>query len=84
MLNSTAKLAFYNARNRRGDATRIREKFKTVYVKKNKFSFEVKTEYDYSLSHICNVLSGRRNNKQILNKAYRLSYRRMKNSQLAK
>jgi hypothetical protein len=38
---------------------------------------------DVSLSHISNVLAGRRFNENIVNAAYRLSYRRMKNSTLA-
>lgn len=38
---------------------------------------------EYSFSHICNVLAGRRNNETIVNEAYKISKRRMKNSELA-
>lgn len=63
MLNTATKLASYNARSRKGDATRIQDKF----------------EGFYSLSHISNVLNGRRNNPLIVGTAYRMSYRRKTN-----
>ena len=65
-LNRTAKQAFYVARSRKGDVTRLSE------------------NTGYSVSHISNVLSGRRSvNNTIANAMYRMSYRRMKNSEKA-
>ena len=62
-LNRTAKQAFYVARSRKGDVTRLSE------------------NTGYSVSHISNVLAGRRSvNNTIANSMYRMSYRRMKNS----
>jgi hypothetical protein len=63
MLNSTLKLASYNARGRKGDVSRLEEKL----------------DYSYSPSHISNVLAGRRSNTLILNTAYRLASRRQTN-----
>jgi hypothetical protein len=63
MLSTATKIASYNARSRKGDATRIQDKF----------------EGFYSLSHISNVLSGRRNNSLIVNTAYRMASRRKTN-----
>lgn len=40
-------------------------------------------DMDYSVSHVSRVTRGLRNNEQILNHAYRISYRRVKNSELA-
>lgn len=65
-LNRTAKQAFYVARSRRGDVTRLSE------------------NTGYSVSHISNILAGRRSiNDIIANSMYRMSYRRMKNSEKA-
>jgi len=65
-LNRTSKLAFYAARNRKGDVTRLAEAI------------------GYSTSHISNVLAGRRSVPQELaNEMYRISSRRMKNSEKA-
>mgnify|MGYP003332075705 CR=1 FL=1 len=65
-LNRTAKQAFYVARSRKGDVTRLSE------------------NTGYSVSHISNVLAGRRSvNNTIANSMYRMSYRRMKNSEKA-
>ena len=65
-LNRTAKQAFYVARSRKGDITRLSE------------------NTGYSVSHISNVLAGRRSvNNTIANSMYRMSYRRMKNSEKA-
>jgi hypothetical protein len=65
-LNRTAKLAFYTARNRKGDVDRIAE------------------NTSYSVSHISNVVAGRRSVPQdMANEMYRISRRRMKNSELA-
>jgi Ethanolamine utilization protein EutJ (predicted chaperonin) len=65
-LNRTAKQAFYAARNRKGDVTRLAE------------------ATGYSTSHISNVLAGRRRVPQELaNEMYRISSRRMKNSEKA-
>ena len=62
----TAKQAFYVARSRKGDVTRLSE------------------NTGYSVSHISNVLAGRRSvNNTIANSMYRMSYRRMKNSEKA-
>ena len=60
-LNRTAKLAFYNARQRQGDVTRIAE------------------NTDYSVSHINNVIAGRRSVPQaVANEMYNISRRRMR------
>jgi len=65
-LNRTAKQAFYVARSRKGDVTRLSE------------------NTGYSMSHISNILAGRRSvNDTIANSMYRMSYRRMKNSEKA-
>jgi hypothetical protein len=37
----------------------------------------------YSISHCSRVIRGERNNETILSEAYRLTYRRVKNSELA-
>lgn len=64
-LNRTAKLAFYTARKRQGDATRISE------------------NSGYSLSHVVNVMAGRRTvPQQMANEMYNISRRRMKNNEL--
>jgi hypothetical protein len=65
-LNVTAKLASYNARSRKSDSARLTEQFNG----------------DFSQSHISNVLSGRRRNAEIINAAYRMASRRMKNSEI--
>ena len=65
-LNRTAKQAFYVARSRKGDVTRLSE------------------NTGYSVSHISNILAGRRSvNDTIANSMYRMSYRRLKNSEKA-
>jgi hypothetical protein len=65
-LNRSAKQAFYVARKREGDVTRLAE------------------STGYSTSHVSNVLAGRRSVPQDLaNEMYRISYRRMKNSERA-
>ena len=65
-LNRTAKQAFYVARSRKGDVTRLSE------------------TTGYSVSHISNVLAGRRSiNNMLADSLYRMSYRRMKNSEKA-
>lgn len=66
-LNGPAKLASYNARSRKSDSTRLTEQFKG----------------DFTQSHISNVLAGRRYNVEIINAAYRMASRRMKNSEIA-
>ena len=61
-LNRTAKQAFFSARQRQGDATRLAE------------------ATGYSVSHVNNVIAGRRNVPQILaNEMYNISRRRMTN-----
>jgi hypothetical protein len=63
-LNRTAKQAFFTARQRKGDATRLSEKT------------------GYSVSHVINVMEGRRNVPQSLADAmYTMTKRRMKNSE---
>ena len=65
-LNRTAKQAFYVARSRKGDVTRLSE------------------NTGYSVSHISNILAGRRSvNDTIANSMYRMSYRCLKNSEKA-
>ena len=66
-LSWPAKLAHYTARKREGDASKL----------------YWRNESNYSFSHICNVLAGRRKNEEIVNEAYKLARRRMKNSELA-
>lgn len=65
-LNWPAKLAHYNARKREGDASKLYWNM----------------ESNYSYSHISNVLAGRRKNEEIVNEAYKMARRRMKNSEL--
>lgn len=65
-LNRTAKQAFFSARQRKGDVTRLAE------------------ATGYSVSHVSNVVNGRRNVPQDLaNEMYNISRRRMKNSDKA-
>jgi hypothetical protein len=60
-LNRTAKLAFYNARQRKGDTTRLAEMT------------------GYSVSHVSNIINGRRSvNQDVANAMYSMSRRRMK------
>ena len=60
-LNRTAKLAFYNARQRKGDTTRLAEMT------------------GYSVSHVSNIINGRRSvNQDVANAMYNMSRRRMK------
>jgi transcriptional regulator with XRE-family HTH domain len=60
-LNRTAKLAFYNARQRKGDTTRLAEMT------------------GYSVSHVSNIINGRRSvNQDVANAMYDMSRRRMK------
>jgi transcriptional regulator with XRE-family HTH domain len=64
-LNRTAKLAFYNARQRKGDTTRLAEMT------------------GYSVSHISNIINGRRSvNQDVANAMYSMSRRRMKTMDL--
>jgi transcriptional regulator with XRE-family HTH domain len=66
-LNRTAKLAFYNARQRKGDTTRLAEMT------------------GYSVSHVSNIINGRRSvNDQVANALYSMSRRRMKTVDLEK
>ncbi len=65
-LNWPAKLAHYNARKRKSDASKLYWNM----------------ESNYSYSHISNVLAGRRKNEEIVNEAYKMARRRMKNSEL--
>lgn len=65
-LNMPARLAFYNARSRKTDSGKLTEQFNGYY----------------SQSHISNVLAGRRWNSEIVNGAYRMASRRMKNSEI--
>jgi hypothetical protein len=61
-LNSTAKLTFFNSRQRDGDTIKIAN------------------ETGYSLSHITNIMSGRRRvNNTVANVMYNLTRRRQKN-----
>lgn len=63
-LNRSAKQAFFTARKRSGDATRIAD------------------QTGYSVSHITNVIAGRRNVTNVIaNEMYNVSRRRMKNSE---
>ena len=60
-LNRTAKLTFYNARQRQGDVTRLAE------------------TTGYSVSHVSNIINGRRSvNQDVANAMYNMSRRRMK------
>ena len=60
-LNRTAKLAFYNARQRQGDVTRLAE------------------TTGYSVSHVSNIINGRRSvNQDVTNAMYNMSRRRVK------
>lgn len=60
-LNRTTKLAFYNARQRQGDVTRLAE------------------TTGYSVSHVSNIINGRRSvNQDVANAMYNMSRRRMK------
>ena len=60
-LNRTAKLAFYNALQRKGDTTRLAE------------------TTGYSVSHVSNIINGRRSvNQDVANAMYNMSRRRMK------
>jgi transcriptional regulator with XRE-family HTH domain len=64
-LNRTAKLAFYNARQRKGDTTRLAEMT------------------GYSVSHVSNIINGRRSvNQDVANAMYSMSRRRMKTMDL--
>ena len=64
-LNRTAKLAFYNARQRKGDTTRLAEMT------------------GYSISHVSNIINGRRSvNQDVANAMYSMSRRRMKTMDL--
>ena len=66
-LNRTAKLAFYNARQRKGDTTRLAE------------------TTGYSVSHVSNIINGRRSvNSEVANAMYSMSRRRMKTIDLVK
>ena len=64
-LNRTAKLAFYNARQRKGDTTRLAETTGS------------------SVSHVSNIINGRRSvNQDVANAMYNMSRRRMKTIEL--
>jgi len=66
-LNRTAKLAFYNARQRKGDTTRLAE------------------TTGYSVSHVSNIINGRRSpNSEVANAMYSMSRRRVKTIDLVK
>ena len=57
-LNKTAKMAFYTARKRQGDTTRIAE------------------QSGYSVSHVSNIMAGRRSvNQDVANVMYNISRR---------
>ena len=65
-LNKTAKQAFFTARRRNGDVTRIAEMS------------------NQSVSHVSNIMSGRRSvNQEVANAMYMLTRRRTKSSELA-
>jgi hypothetical protein len=74
-LNYSLKLVSFASRKRRGDIIDLFEKFGGD----REFGFLLGK---YSYSHISNVLNGRRKNTEIVNKAYRLSYRRKTNTSL--
>jgi transcriptional regulator with XRE-family HTH domain len=64
-LNKTAKMAFYTARKRQGDTTKIAE------------------QSGYSVSHVSNIMAGRRSvNQDVANVMYNISRRRVKTSEL--
>ena len=64
-LNKTAKMAFYTARKRQGDTTKIAE------------------QSGYSVSHVSNIMAGRRSvNSTVANVMYNISRRRMKTSEM--
>jgi len=64
-LNRTTKLAFYNARQRKGDTTRLAE------------------TTGYSVSHVSNIINGRRSvNQDVANAMYNMSRRRLKTIEL--
>ena len=64
-LNRTAKLAFYNARQRKGDTTRLAG------------------TTGYSVSHVSNIINGRRSvNQDVANAMYNMSRRRLKTIEL--
>jgi hypothetical protein len=64
-LNRTAKMAFYTARKRQGDTTKIAE------------------QSGYSVSHVSNIMAGRRLvNNTVANVMYNISRRRVKTSEL--
>jgi hypothetical protein len=63
-LSQSLRLANFNSRKRRGDVTRVADIL----------------ENEFSVSHVGNVLTGRRNNDTILSAAYRLASRRTENS----
>ena len=64
-LNRTAKLAFYCARQSKGDTTRLAEMT------------------GYSVSHVSNIINGRRSvNQDVANAMYSMSRRRMKTMDL--
>lgn len=59
-MNKTQKRTFFKKRQRLGDVTKLVEFF----------------DGKYSQPHISNVLAGRRNNEEILDKAYKVTSRR--------
>jgi hypothetical protein len=63
-LTQTVKLARFNSRKRKGDAQRVVNAL----------------DGRYSYSYVRGVLSGHRTNESILNKGYRLAYRRLQNA----
>jgi len=67
MMNKTQKRVFFKKRQRTGDIMSLVESFKGKY----------------SQPHISNVLASRRNNEEILNKAYKTVSRRKANALLA-
>ncbi len=63
-LNKTAKQAFFTARRRNGDVTKVA-----------KMS-------NQSISHVSNIMSGRRSvNQEVANAMYMVSRRRLKNTE---
>ncbi len=63
-LSQTVKLARFNSRKRRGDAKKVYEML----------------DGKHSYSFVRGVLSGYRNNEEILSKGYRIAYRRLSNN----
>lgn len=63
MLAQSVKLARFNSRKRRGDGKRVFEALNGAY----------------SYSYVRGVLSGFQSNELILNKGYRIAYRRRLN-----